>query len=179
LYDAVGGIVSFVGIGSNESNPVARCVEAVNRIAVADGVSLVRCSSFYETEPVGYEDQPWFVNAVCEIRTNLGAEELLVLLQSIETIMGRRHTVRWGPRTIDLDIELYGNRVIEKVHLTIPHRELHKRCFVLVPLAEIAPYAVHPLFGISMAGLLERVEDKHTVRRIENACNTVRCISDC
>lgn len=179
MYDSVGGIVSFVGIGSNESNPTAWCVEAVKRIAAADGITCVRCSSLYETEPVGYEDQSWFVNAVCEIRTDLGAEELMAFLKSVEAAMGRRPTVRWGPRRIDLDIELYGNRVIEERNLTIPHRELHKRRFVLVPLVEIAPYAVHPLFGISVAGLLDRVDDEHVVRRINNSHDTVREILDC
>lgn len=101
--------------------------------------------------------QDWFVNAVAEIRTVLTPRDLLSALLRIESRMGRVRTERWGPRVIDLDLLLYGQSVIEEPGLTVPHPELHKRRFVLVPLNEIAPYAVHPVFGISVRGLLDRL----------------------
>ncbi|SEM15028.1 2-amino-4-hydroxy-6-hydroxymethyldihydropteridinediphosphokinase [Syntrophus gentianae] len=129
-------------------------------------MTLLRCSSFYRTEPVGFVDQEDFVNAVAEVRTVLTARALLQALQQIETEMGRVRTTRWGPRIIDLDILLFGQEVVQEGDLVIPHPELHRRRFVLVPLNELASYVIHPSFGVSIQGLMQRLQDESRVERI-------------
>lgn len=158
-----GGIISFIGIGSNQGDPLARCLEALEGMAAIEGCKILRGSSFYRTEPVGFLEQEWFVNAVIEMRTALSAQVLMKELQAIEARMGRQKKLKWGPRIIDLDILLYGQEVILDGGLAIPHPELHKRRFVLAPLYEIAPYVIHPAFGVSIAGLTERLEDTSKV----------------
>ena len=161
------GVISFIGLGSNVGSPIKRCREGIENLRIITGTQVLRCSSFYRTEPVGYLDQEWFINAVVEVRTVLAAEELLEELQNIERRMGRQRTLKWGPRIIDLDILLYGQEVIQNDLLTVPHPSLHKRRFVLEPLHEIAPYAIHPAFGVSIAGLMERLVDDSKVERIK------------
>jgi 2-amino-4-hydroxy-6-hydroxymethyldihydropteridine diphosphokinase len=111
--------------------------------------------------------QPWFINAVAEIRALLEPRRLLQALQERERDMGRTRTGDGGPRIIDLDILFYGQAVIDEDDLVIPHRELHRRRFVLEPLAEIASWVIHPRFGISVRGLLDRLEDAATVVKLE------------
>jgi len=159
----VSGVISFVGIGSNMSDPARRCMEAIECISLLSGVKVLRQSSLYRTEPVGFLEQEWFINAVIEIRTVLAAHELAVAMQSVEEEMGRERDLKWGPRVIDLDILLYGQDVIQDEDLVIPHPEFHKRRFVLVPLCEIASYVIHPVFGVSIMGLIERREDNSVV----------------
>lgn len=160
------GVISFIGLGSNMEKPVDRCLEGIEYLKALKGSQVLRRSSFYRTEPVGFLDQEWFINAVVEIRTALTAQELLQELQSIERQMGRQRPVKWGPRIIDLDILLYGQEVIETDSLVVPHPELHKRRFVLEPLYEIASYTIHPAFGVSVAGLRERLSDNNKVEKI-------------
>ena len=166
MTQSVSGIISFIGLGSNMGKPLDRCREAVEYLKIIKGSQVLRCSSFYRTEPVGLLGQAWFINAVIEIRTSLAVQELMQELQAIEGRMGRQKRVKWGPRIIDLDVLLYGQEVIQTDILTVPHPELHKRRFVLGPLYEIAPYAIHPAFGVSVAGLMERLADKSKVERI-------------
>jgi 2-amino-4-hydroxy-6-hydroxymethyldihydropteridine diphosphokinase len=135
----------FLGFGSNIGDRAANIERACRLIAEIEGVRLVRTSSLIETEPVGYENQPDFINAVLEIGTALTPRELLTATKEIEQRMGRTRTVRFGPRIIDVDILLFGQRVIDEPGLTIPHPRMHERRFVLGPLAEIAPEAVHPV----------------------------------
>ena len=127
----------------------------------------MRRSSFYRTEPVGFLDQDWFINAVVEIRTELTASQLIQELQAIESRMGRQKQLKWGPRIIDLDILFHGQEIICEDQLIVPHPEMHKRRFVLEPLYEIAPYVIHPAFGISIAGLRERLSDDSKVEKIK------------
>jgi 2-amino-4-hydroxy-6-hydroxymethyldihydropteridine diphosphokinase len=155
----VNGAIAFIGIGANMSRPVEMCRAAVGMLAGIPGVRLLRSSSLYRTEPVGPKDQGWFINAVAEIRTSLPPELLLKELKEIERRLGRTEGVKWGPRVIDLDILLYGQEVIREGELVIPHPELHRRRFVLVPLCELASYAIHPAFGVSVRGLLDRLTD--------------------
>jgi 2-amino-4-hydroxy-6-hydroxymethyldihydropteridine diphosphokinase len=157
------GIISFVGIGSNMDDPAGQCLKAIDHISATDGVNFLRRSSLYKTEPFRSVDQDWFINTVAEIRTVLTAQELLKAFQGIENDMGRVRNEKWGPRVIDLDILLYGQEVIQDENLVIPHPELHRRRFVLVPLFEIASYVIHPAFGVSMQGLLNRLDDKGIV----------------
>jgi 2-amino-4-hydroxy-6-hydroxymethyldihydropteridine diphosphokinase len=167
LIKGTSGIISFIGVGANQGRPAAQCLEAIEHMRAAPGIHVLRRSSLYRTEPVGLQEQDWFVNAVVEIRTLLLAGDLLQALQAVERRMGREGDVRWGPRVIDLDILLYGQQVIQSPGMDIPHPEFHKRRFVLVPFHEIAPYAVHPSFGVSIHGLLERLEDKLQVELIQ------------
>lgn len=157
------GVICFLGIGSNMGNPVANCARAEKRISGIDGVTVLRRSSLYRTEPVGVTEQEWFVNGVMEIRTTLGPRPLMDAMLHVETDMGRIRGVQWGPRIIDIDILLYGHALIDEESLCIPHPRLHTRRFVLVPLDEIAPHVVHPAFGISVRGLLDRLDDTGTV----------------
>lgn len=160
---AVRGVIAFIGIGSNRGNPVDACREAIRHLSETPEVRLLRCSSLYRTEPVGPHDQPWFINAVAEIRTSLPPRRLLEALKEIERRMGRTEGPKWGPRLIDLDLLLYGQEVVAEGDLNIPHPELHRRRFVLVPLCEIASYAIHPAFGVSVRGLMDRLTEPGSV----------------
>jgi 2-amino-4-hydroxy-6-hydroxymethyldihydropteridine diphosphokinase len=153
------GIISFIGIGSNLGKPVENCQEAVEKIAAVPGIRLLRRSSLYRTEPEGPQDQPWFINAVVEIRTTLTPRQLFEVLQEIERRMGRVEGIKWGPRIIDLDLLIYGQEVVQEEQLVIPHPELHRRRFVLAPLCELASYWIHPAFGVSVRGLTDRLTD--------------------
>jgi 2-amino-4-hydroxy-6-hydroxymethyldihydropteridine diphosphokinase len=160
------GIIAYIGIGSNLAEPLDQCRISVHIMGSMPEINLLCVSSFYRTEPLGVKDQCEFVNAVCEVRTSLKPRPLLTLLKSIESRMGRKDGQRWGPRIIDLDLLLYGQAVINEKELVIPHPECHKRRFVLVPLCEIASHAIHPAFGISAKGLLDRLEDASSVEII-------------
>ncbi len=157
------GVICFLGIGSNMGNPATNCAVAERHISDIGGVAVLRRSSLYRTQPVGFEEQDWFVNGVIEIRTALGPRPLMDAILGVEDKMGRTRNRKWGPRIIDIDILLYGQGVIDEEDLVIPHPRLHKRRFVLVPLDEIAPHAIHPVFGVSVGGLLDRLQDTNTV----------------
>lgn len=160
-------VIAYLGIGSNLGDPIENCRTALREIASLKNVQVLRRSSLYRTEPVGDRLQDWFVNGAVEVRTTFTAPQLLKALQWVEQAMGRERRERWGPRTIDIDILLYGQDIIEADGLVVPHPELHKRRFVLVPINEIAPYVIHALYGISMKGLLDRLEDDRAVERID------------
>ncbi len=135
----------FLGIGSNIGDRAANITRARRLLEETAGVRVVGMSSLIETRPVGYEDQRDFINAVAEIRTSRGPRELLEEIKRIEHEIGRTETFRFGPRVIDIDILLFGDRVVDDPDLTIPHPRMHERRFVLEPLAEIAPEVVHPV----------------------------------
>lgn len=165
-HKVLSGIVCYIGIGSNLGNALQNCKDAVKTISLTDGIQLTAMSSFYCSEPVGIEDQNWFVNAVIEVKTALPASNLLNVLQNIEKIMGRKREVKGGPRLIDLDVLFYNQDIINDKDLIVPHPEAHKRRFVLEPLNEIASYFIHPAFGISIRGLKDRLDDTKIVKRI-------------
>jgi 2-amino-4-hydroxy-6-hydroxymethyldihydropteridine diphosphokinase len=131
--------VICLGLGSNVGDREANIRAAVAGLAAWPGVSVTRVSSLYETAPVGYVDQADFLNAVACVETALPPEELLAACLAVEKGLGRERKVRWGPRTIDIDVLLYDDVVMATPALTLPHPRLHERCFVLVPLAEVAP----------------------------------------
>lgn len=160
------GIITFIGIGSNLEEPLSRCREAIDYIKVLGGCVFERHASFYRTEPVGFLNQAWFINTVLELRTTLSARQIMQEIQDIEKSMGRQKHLKWGPRIIDLDVLFYGQDIINDDDFTVPHPELHKRRFVMEPLYEIAPYVIHPAFGISVAGLMQRLADNSQVQRI-------------
>jgi 2-amino-4-hydroxy-6-hydroxymethyldihydropteridine diphosphokinase len=132
----------------------------------ADGLSISMVSSLYETEPEGYEDQGWFVNAAAQMETVLSPHELLKLFKEIEQAIGRRESIRWGPREIDLDLLLYDELCLEDPDLVIPHPRMHERAFVLVPLAEIAADVVHPTLGKTIGTLLAQLQNTKDVHRL-------------
>jgi 2-amino-4-hydroxy-6-hydroxymethyldihydropteridine diphosphokinase len=154
----------YIGIGSNLGDRKANALEAVDRVSKLPGTRIVRASSLYESEPLG-DAKTWFVNSVIEIETDFPPDELLKKLKAIEKAMGRRRVKgkRWGSRVIDLDILLCNQDVVEKRALRIPHPEMHKRRFVLLPLAELAPHVVHPQLGQSVSTLLANVKDEKRV----------------
>lgn len=149
--------VAYIAIGSNLGDREALIARSIERLEAVSGVRVRRCSSVIETEPVG-PPQPKYLNAVCCVETSLGPEELMAVLHRIEAELGRERTVRWGPRTIDLDLLFYDDRVVTEGALRIPHPRAAERRFVLEPLAEIAPDLVHPELKKTVSELLAELE---------------------
>jgi 2-amino-4-hydroxy-6-hydroxymethyldihydropteridine diphosphokinase len=129
----------YVALGSNLGDPAARVRAGAQALGKLPGTRLVRCSSLYHTAPVGIIDQPDFINAVCEADTSLPAGAFMQALLDIEHAQGRQRDIPGGPRTLDLDLLLYGELACDEPGLTLPHPRLHERAFVLYPLSEIAP----------------------------------------
>ena len=161
------GPAVYLGIGSNLGNRAANLRMALRYLPPLARVEEV--SSLYETAPLGGEEQPPFYNAVCRISTGLGPEALLRHLKQIEFAIGRRPGPRWGPRPIDLDILLCGDRVLAREGLVVPHPLLAERAFVLVPLAELSPHLLHPVLEKPVGELLSALDEAALsgVRRIE------------
>ena len=155
----------FVGLGSNLGEREAMIRLALEALSRLPGTRLVKASSLYDTEPVGEVDQPNFLNAVAQLDTELTARQLLWNLLLIEKRLGRVRTQRWGPRTIDLDLLLFGSLVLDEPELTVPHPELTARSFVLVPLVELDPVLVHPVTGETLLHHLSRLNTRPPVKR--------------
>lgn len=156
--------IAFIGIGSNMGNPSANCLEAMGRIEEIGDVEIMSRSSLYRSAPVGLTEQGWFVNCVIGIATSLPPLPLLKKLMAIEDVMGRVRKEKWGGRVIDLDILLYGNKIIREEGLTIPHPLMHERGFVLIPLEEIAPDIPHPILDMSISCVADMVRDQEVFR---------------
>jgi 2-amino-4-hydroxy-6-hydroxymethyldihydropteridine diphosphokinase len=150
-----GGERVFIGLGSNMGDRAGQIARALDWLGVHPDMTLVAATECIETEPWGVTDQPRFLNAVSEIRTLLGPEALLAELLKAEIILGRTREGRrpWGPREIDLDILVYGERAVESPDLVIPHPRLLERPFVLVQLLELAPNLRHPILGLPLSSL--------------------------
>jgi 2-amino-4-hydroxy-6-hydroxymethyldihydropteridine diphosphokinase len=156
----------YLALGSNLGDRSANLRAAI--AALPPGARVLQESPVYETPPWGLTDQPVFLNMVIKGETSLGPVELLQQLKNLEAGLGRQPSVRWGPRLIDIDILFYADLVLEIQGLIIPHPHLHERAFVLVPLADLAPDLLHPVFGKSVRDLLAGV-DASGVKRYEPA----------
>jgi len=153
---------AYLGLGSNLGDREANIASALKMLG--QEARILKVSSFYETEPVGYKDQPWFLNCVCSVETELAPQALLRLAKTIEKNLGRKPALRFGPRLIDIDILFYDDLILDSPDLVIPHSRLAERAFVLVPLKEIAPHLVHPLLGVTIEELLEGAENLERTR---------------
>lgn len=154
----------YLSLGSNVGHRETHLRGAINRLESAGRVISV--SSFYETEPVEVTTQAWFLNCAVQIETTKRPEELMTFILGIEREMGRQRMQNKGPRTIDIDILLFGNTVVNSLKLTVPHPAMHERRFVLQPLAEIAPEAQHPVFKKAVREMLDALPTGQTVRKI-------------
>jgi len=158
----------YLGIGSNLGNREENIRKVLSMLDETDGIAVKKVSSCYETEPVGpVTEQRDFYNIVAEVETTLSPRDMLLLAHSTERRLGRVRGERWGPRTIDIDILLWADRVIDEDGMKIPHPEMTRRAFVLVPLAEIAPDAIHPTARKSIAELASQLDDEYRVRRLD------------
>ena len=159
----------YIGLGSNLGDPIAELRGAVSELE-SRGVELRSRSSLYQTEPVDAPNQAWFVNAVAEIRFGGRPDELLQICVNVEAARGRERNRRnVEPRILDLDVLLLGDTVLSTDELTIPHPRLHERRFVLEPMVEIAPDAIHPGLRKTMRDLLQECPDESKVVRLEDA----------
>jgi len=151
----------YLSVGSNLGDKLDNCLKGIAALAAGDECALLAGSRFYRTSPVDYTDQDWFVNAAVKVATRLEPSDLLKRLLAIQSQMGRKsNAIRFGPRTLDLDILLYDRRVIRTPDLEIPHPRMHKRVFVLQPICDINPAIIHPVLGKTVADLLKQLDAK-------------------
>jgi len=163
-----GGEIVYVAVGANLGDREATFASVIRSLETESELLLLAASPVFETDPVGPGEQDSYLNAVLRLRSWLAPSELLATLQRIEQTLGRdrrREAERWGPRTIDLDIVLYGERCIEMPDLVVPHPRAHERAFVLRPLAELDPHRVHPRLGRTILEIARSHADLERVRR--------------
>ena len=151
---------AYLSIGSNMGDKEQYLKNAIEKLGETSDCQVTAVSKFIETEPYGGVEQDTFLNGCIEIRTLMTPDELLKRINAIEAEEGRVRTIHWGPRTLDIDILLYDNEIIYTDDLKIPHIDMHNRMFVLVPLNEIAPYAIHPVLEKSVMRMKEKLEER-------------------
>jgi 2-amino-4-hydroxy-6-hydroxymethyldihydropteridine diphosphokinase len=156
--------IAYLSLGSNVGDREVQLRDAVARLGSVGHV--VAASAFYETEPVEFTEQPWFLNCVVALETNRTPQELMAAILGIEEAMGRQRVQKKGPRLIDIDILLFDQVVVESKEITIPHPAMHQRRFVLEPLAEIAPELLHPMFKKTVRQLRNALPSGQTVRKL-------------
>jgi len=163
---SITGIIVYVGLGSNLDDPISQLTRAIEELHQIRKTKLLIASSFYRSNPMGPQDQPDYINAAAKLETHLGPLELLDELQIIEQ---QHHRVRkqqqWGPRTLDLDLLLYGDQQIHHERLTVPHYAMHERAFVLYPLSEIDPELIVPGLG-TLSSLIDNFS-REDLQRLE------------
>lgn len=157
--------IAYIGLGSNLGDRAGNLLLAVRGL-LESGLTVTRLSAIYETEPVGVSDHGSYLNMVAEVRCgNITPSQMIARMIRVEYLLGRRHKFLQAPRTADLDLLFYGDVQIETDFLKVPHKSAHKRRFVLVPMAELAPHFVHPVVNKTIGALLEEVEDDSSVTR--------------
>lgn len=162
-----GGEIAYVAVGANLGDREETFARVIAELEGLSDVLVLSASSVFETAPLGTPGQSAYLNGVLALRSWLGPLDLLHGLQAIEAALGRdrsRESVRWGPRTIDLDLLFFGDRCLEVPELTVPHPRAHERAFVLTPLAEVAPEYRHPILGIEIAEMARAQADHESVR---------------
>ncbi|MCY3868205.1 MAG: 2-amino-4-hydroxy-6-hydroxymethyldihydropteridine diphosphokinase [Gemmatimonadetes bacterium] len=157
----------YIGIGANLGDREKTLQDATGILNAKPEIAVIAASAVYETAPIGVVDQPYFLNAVLQVHTSLSARSLLNCLLAIERKFGRLRETRWGPRTLDLDILLYGDAIINQPGLQVPHPRLHERAFVLAPLCDLKPGLKHPVLGQSIRFLTDSLGLDLPVRKIE------------
>jgi 2-amino-4-hydroxy-6-hydroxymethyldihydropteridine diphosphokinase len=160
--------IAYLGIGSNLGDRVGyiqQAVQLLQDLATLKHLRILSTSSFYETEPVGFQDQEWFVNAALAIETDLTPQELLTICQDVETRLGRVRDPnnQFGPRTLDIDLLFYDALEINAPGITVPHPRVHQRAYALVPLLEINPRLIHPVLGKTVEQLHQDLDDPEEV----------------
>ncbi|MEW6606932.1 MAG: 2-amino-4-hydroxy-6-hydroxymethyldihydropteridine diphosphokinase [bacterium] len=152
----------YISLGSNLGDREKNIKEAIKLIN--SRIKVIKTSPIYETEPIGFKEQDWFLNLVAELKTRLSPQELLAILKQIEGKLGKKIERKWGPRTIDLDILLYDDIILDLPDLQIPHKLMHARTFVLIPLSQIAPDIKHPVLNKTIKELLDEGNDKKCMK---------------
>lgn len=158
--------IAYLSLGSNKGDRIGFVQQATSLLNAADGISLIRTSAFYESEPWGMDTKNWFVNAVVEIKTTLSPQRLLNECQRIEAQLGRKRDIEtkgYQDRTIDIDILFYSKEIVNDENLTIPHKYLHLRAFTLVPLLELIPNFEHPVLHKTITQLHDDLENPEMV----------------
>ena len=158
--------IAYLSLGSNKGDRIGFVQQATSLLNATDGISLIRTSAFYESEPWGMEAETWFVNAVVEVKTTLSPQSLLAECQRIESQLGRKRTEGekgYQDRTIDIDILFYNKEIINDENLVIPHKFLHLRAFTLVPLLELIPNFEHPILHKTITQLHDDLENPEMV----------------
>ena len=166
---------AFVSVGANLGKRLDNCCRGIEALCADEQVQLMQIAPFYETEPVDYTDQGWFLNTAIKIITPLPPLDLLSRMQAIQKKMGRKEGgIRFGPRTLDLDLILYQDRVMHSDRLVLPHPRMHKRRFVLQPICDIDPTVVHPVLGQDVKTLLNQLcESDQQVRPCSLNCSSI------
>jgi len=161
--------VVYLSIGSNMDDPKSSVTGAIGEILKDEGIELIGQGGYYETEPQGKLDQPWFVNTAVALKVDFSAGATLKKMKGIEKKMGRKPSEKWGPRKIDIDIIFYNDMILDTDDLNIPHPLAFQRRFVLQPLADIDPDLIHPDLGKTVSELLNEIpEDGQKMRKIDS-----------
>lgn len=156
----------YLGLGSNKGDRLEHIKDAVYYLNAVTRSEVTKCSLIYETTPYGGVKQDNFYNAVCEYQTELSLTQLLFTVKEIEKTLGREESGKWGPREIDIDILLYNDLIYEDESLIVPHKEMLKRDFVIIPLVEINPDIVHPVLNVKLGEIKFNEEEKHIVNKL-------------
>ena len=170
---------AYIGLGSNLGDREAYLKAGLSELSAHPEVQIKKVSSIYETTPIGYTRQPLFLNAVAALETTIPAPSLLLKMQDIEAHHQRQRTIHWGPRTLDLDLLLYGSKQIDSPDLMLPHPHLTERCFVLAPLCEIAPTLRHPGTDRSLQSHYQSLDCARQLRRIHTSQPVLHSRSSC
>ncbi|WP_458122584.1 2-amino-4-hydroxy-6-hydroxymethyldihydropteridine diphosphokinase [Paenibacillus sp. Z6-24] len=160
---------AYIALGANLGNREQTLTEAIQKLDDQSDISVIRCSGFYETVPVGYVDQPSFLNMALRLHTTKRPHDLLAALLSIENQLGRIRDIRWGPRTVDLDLLWMDHLHLHSETLDLPHPRMHERAFVLVPLQEIVTKETPELFSLVEKSLIQVADQQQDVRYV-SAC---------